>query len=630
MIYVAPKSLVARAIRRLRGRQIHPLFAGYLHLQERAAHLGRPEDLQPDFSGFYKRYFYVPDHPIGTPYIKPFTDKPANVRNLWLNKNVAGSYAPSSLREDQPFRRVVQIDADGRYSLRPNHARLARKHLLYDQAVSAVDLAIFLYRDYGLTGTEIVAASFVDVFVERFGYADKLKDRPPNEFDALYEAEDEELSRPLEVASDFDVLRVDGPGLPRMTVEPVRLLKAADLLAEPRVEGTGDPALRAMRVRGLLSFGERADFEFGRLNLLVGPNGSGKSNVIDCIRLLSAAPRDIQLPFANGGFETWLHNGLDRTNAFAEIHVEASVAGLAEVVSHELRLGPPLRSRAQLEERVAGGPNGDEGGTDFFVGGYRSGGTIFPAGAGRRRREHQLGPEYDPQRSILSQIRDVGQYPEITRLAILYSNIRIYSEWTFGRNSKLREAAPTGRSDSRLSESMDDLPVALNALERTPSHQRIIELLPELKETYRDYVTRLLFGRIGLELIEAPYEVTVPATRLSDGTLRFLALAAILLQPDPPPIVCIEEPELGLHPDMIRMVARMMAEASPKTQLIVTTHSEHLLAALQDDFDVVFAFGAGVTGSTVRRFDRKHFEKWRQDHSLGELWTSGEIGGNRW
>src|SRR5438552_6205001 len=100
---------------------------------------------------------------------------------------------------------------------------------------------------------------------------------------------------------------------------------------------------------------------------------------------------------------------------------------------------------------------------------------------------------------------------------------------------------------------MDDLPVALNLLEQTAAHERILKLLPELKETYRDYITRILFGRVRLELIETPFEATVPADRLSDGTLSFLALAAILLQTDPSTVISIEEPEIGTHPDMIRM-----------------------------------------------------------------------------
>ncbi len=85
-----------------------------------------------------------------------------------------------------------------------------------------------------------------------------------------------------------------------------------------------------------------------------------------------------------------------------------------------------------------------------------------------------------------------------------------------------------------------------------------------------------------------------------------------------------------MHPDMIRMVAKMIIEAATKTQLIVSTHSEHLLSAMQDDFNVLFAFDNGLSGLVVRRFTREEYKDWQEEHTLGELWTSGELGGNRW
>lgn len=420
---------------------------------------------------------------------------------------------------------------------------------------------------------------------------------------------------------------------PKRTRDPVRLLTAEDLLSpEATPSGSERQApLQELLIEGLLSFGEETHFEFGQLNILVGPNGSGKSNLIDCVRVFRYAPFDIQEAFKDSGFEDWLYKGADKQSGLAFLQVTVKVPELPGRIRHQVRLGPPLNSRAPLEEVVSGTGAENEQADPYFVGSHRSGATLSVPGAGKRRRKRELGGnEYDPLRSILSQIRDIGQYPEITRLASLYANFRIYSEWTFGRNSNLREATPTGRSDATLSESMGDLALALNGLEKTAAHEKIRVLLHELKETYHDYVTRILFGRVGLELVEAPFELPLPAKRLSDGTLRFLALAAILLQPDPPPLICLEEPELGMHPDMIRMVAGMIVDASTKTQLIVTTHSEHLLSALQDDFDALFAFDAGVVGSVVRRFSREEYEGWRQEHTLGELWTSGELGGNRW
>lgn len=92
----------------------------------------------------------------------------------------------------------------------------------------------------------------------------------------------------------------------------------------------------------------------------------------------------------------------------------------------------------------------------------------------------------------------------------------------FGRNSNLRESTPIGRSDTTLSESMDDLALVLNGLTGATAHEKIRVLLQELKETYADYVTRIVFGRVGLELVEKPFDrLPLPAKRLSDGTLRW-------------------------------------------------------------------------------------------------------------
>jgi len=123
---------------------------------------------------------------------------------------------------------------------------------------------------------------------------------------------------------------------------------------------------------------------------------------------------------------------------------------------------------------------------------------------------------------------------------------------------------------------------------------------------------------------------SIPAYRLSDGTLRWLALLAILLNPTPAPVTCIEEPELGLHPDAIHILADLLVEASTRTQLIVTTHSDALLDAFTETPEVVCVCEK-VEGSTViKRLDKERLKVWLAEYSLGHLWMSGEIGGNRW
>lgn len=638
MITVLRKPIVARSLERLRQRKIHPLFAGYLHLQRLAKSTGRLKKLTPDFVAFFKEFFFVKDHPIGTPYIKPFTNQRASDKNLWLNENVAGSYAPSSLRPGQPFGKVVQVDQDKTYTLPHDHPKRALKYLLNGEPISAPDLSAFLFRDFGLLEDNPTTDDLLDVFAVEFGYANGPGAPRGDGFCELYgrklaetwEVDPFETMSPEGAEADSEAAS-EGNDRPAKTVGRVRTLTAQDLQATEVKLLKDGPPLERVQIEGLLSFGGKTLFEFGRLNLLVGPNGSGKSNLIDCLRIIAATPVDLQSVFAKSGFESWLYNGLEKQSGSATLRVTVSIGGLENRICHELRLGPPSLSRAQIEEHITSDRTTPETRTPYFVGSYRSAAVLSVATGGKRRRERVLSTrDYNSFQSILSQIRDVDQYPEITRLSRLYSGFRIYSEWSFGRASRLREAAPAGRSDARLSESMDDLPVALNAMEQTAAHERVRELLRELKGSYRDYVTRILFGRVGLELVEVPFDTPIPANRLSDGTLRFLALAAILLQPDPPPVICLEEPELGMHPDMIRMVARMIAEAAARVQLIVTTHSEDLLTALQDDFDALFTFDASPKGSVVQRLSRQDFRAWRADHALGEIWSSGEIGGVRY
>ena len=120
----------------------------------------------------------------------------------------------------------------------------------------------------------------------------------------------------------------------------------------------------------------------------------------------------------------------------------------------------------------------------------------------------------------------------------------------------------------------------------------------------------------------------IPATRLSDGTLRFLSLLTILCHPTPPPLVCIEDPELGLHPDVLPIVAELMIDASQRTQLIVTTHSDILVSALSSVPECIIVCEKDDRGTRLRRLEPVRLQEWLEKYSLGELWRMGETGGN--
>lgn len=412
-----------------------------------------------------------------------------------------------------------------------------------------------------------------------------------------------------------------------MTSNKVRSLKSSDILLDDVANVLkGMAMVKSISIDNLLSFGDITEFQLGKLNILVGPNGSGKSNLIDCIRLLRNSSLDIQSTFLESSISNWIYKGNNKSTSLISIIFE----GISQdfFVKHDISLTPSPQFNALLEERVTSFESAEN--TEYFVGSYRTNASLIHSTTAGRRRSRDLGNNYDSSQSILSQVRDMEQYPEITRLSNFYSSLRIYSDWTFGRRSNLRNPSNIHSSTNSLSESMDNLALVLSQSINSETHERIRGLLYELKESYLDYNSTISFGRVGLEIIESSLNSNVPAQRLSDGTLRFLALAAILLQSSPPPLICLEEPELGMHPDMIRIVGKMIIDASEKTQIIVSTHSDILISSLQYNFDKLFAFDSGSEGTQIRSFSRSEYESWSFSNDLGDLWTSGELGGNRW
>ena len=120
------------------------------------------------------------------------------------------------------------------------------------------------------------------------------------------------------------------------------------------------------------------------------------------------------------------------------------------------------------------------------------------------------------------------------------------------------------------------------------------------------------------------------ASRLSDGTLRYLCLLAILCDPDPPSLICIEEPELGLHPDMLPKIADLLVAASERTQLIVTTHSDMLVGAMTEQPESVVVMEKHDGKTQVKRLEANdELQEYLKSYRLGELWLRGLVGGTR-
>ncbi|HYU31315.1 MAG TPA: AAA family ATPase [Thermoanaerobaculia bacterium] len=393
------------------------------------------------------------------------------------------------------------------------------------------------------------------------------------------------------------------------------------------------PLLKSITLEGFLSFGpEAVTIPLTPLNVLIGPNGSGKSNLVESLSVLRAVPKDLPLPIRQGGgVKDWLWREGHAVAAAARLEVlftEGKVASSRPgkpAVRYRLVFGTEGGSFIVLDERVEN-EKPERGQKPYFYFGYESGRPML--NVQHERRELQRA-DIDPTQSILSQRRDPEAYPELTRLADLLRRILIFRSWQFGPDSSVRRSCRADVRTDTLSESFDNLPARLAVLMGMPAvKRRLIELLHELAPGFDDLVVVPEGGALQLYLTEGSR--SVPAHRLSDGTLRYLCLLAILLDTDPPPLVVIEEPELGLHPDVLPTLRDLMVAASEKTQLIVTTHSTQMVDAMTDYADSVLVCEKKDGPTVVTRLTQEEVDRWREHGSLGSLWMSGHLGGTRW
>jgi len=168
---------------------IHRLFPGYLCLRQEAGRENRLDDLDFNYNEFFDQYFEMRSGK--KPYLVPFTVDDFEETELWFNKNVAGTYAPSSLRTTTPLLKVGEFEKDGRKSywkLFDNHAELAKEHLSSGEKVPVEPLAAFLFRDYGFEVENPSADTLVQAFCEEFVY-----DRSDSDFTDLYSTGDTDI-----------------------------------------------------------------------------------------------------------------------------------------------------------------------------------------------------------------------------------------------------------------------------------------------------------------------------------------------------------------------------------------------------------------------------------------------------
>lgn len=350
--------------------------------------------------------------------------------------------------------------------------------------------------------------------------------------------------------------------------------------------------LDTLTVRGYKSIKELDGFKFRSLNVLIGANGAGKSNLLSLFRLLNAiADSNLQVYIQKqGGPDALLFGGRKRTP-----EVEA----------------------------------------EFYFGenGYRV--TLTPTSDNRlifQREETYFSKHFTPTKSLGSAHQETklrGTKTSARVLTVLQS-WRMYHFHDTSDEAKVKQKHPSN-DNLRLKPDAANLAAFLARLHREfpGEYKRIVETIRLAAPYFGDFVTRdPLPQTVELEWTErgdpdTPYRAHV----LSDGTLRFICLTTLLLQPLAlrPDTILIDEPELGLHPYAINRLAEMLKQASADKQVVVSTQSVELLNNFAPEDVIVADREDGA--STFRRLDADELRDWLEDYTLGELWKKNILGG---
>lgn len=334
------------------------------------------------------------------------------------------------------------------------------------------------------------------------------------------------------------------------------------------------------------------------LNVLVGPNGAGKSNFVSALGLLgSIMNQTLQLTVARaGGASTLLHGG-PKVTEHLSVHVYFGSN------QYEVSLVPGAADDLIFEREICyfQGPRHDRPYNVFVGSGYRE--------------------------SNISQVAQTEQIAEYCLEAM--TSWKVFHFHDTSPQAGAKQKQQVGDNHALRPDASNLAPFLFALRESHPDHyRRIVDSIRLVAPFFQDF--KLAPDRINPEVIRLEWRQVgsdsyFSGHALSDGTLRFICLSVLLLQPEPPSVIVIDEPELGLHPFAITQLADMFRAVSLQRQLIVSTQSVTLLNQVDAEDVVVAEQREG--SSRFERLDLDSLQQWLSEYSVGELWEKNLIGG---
>jgi len=354
--------------------------------------------------------------------------------------------------------------------------------------------------------------------------------------------------------------------------------------------------LKEIRIEGFTSI-RSATVRLGRLNVLVGANGAGKSNFVQALGLLGRIVADQLTLFTN---------------------LQGGASALLNTSGGEREIRLRLNADPDVYEAVLVSAANDE--------------LIF-----KQEIVDSLASDSHP--TIRQGQRETGLHEEAERnpdgvaafVVGLLNGCRVYHFHDTTLDAPVKQFVPTA-DNLTLRNDAGNLAAVLLGLKNSDkavngaAYRRIVSAIQQVAPFFRDFVLAPENNdRIRLRWSQKDTDAVFSANQMSDGTLRFVCLATMLLQPELPSLVVLDEPELGLHPFAIVQLAGLLRQASTRSQVLIATQSVTLMNQFEIGDLIVVERRNGA--SVFSRPDPKRLEAWLDEYSLGELWEKNLIGG---
>jgi predicted ATPase len=349
---------------------------------------------------------------------------------------------------------------------------------------------------------------------------------------------------------------------------------------------------------------ESARVELGAINILVGANGSGKSNFIRVLELLGRiSDQNLALYVERSGGASML------VRQPATSGMKIIVEGDGFTYLARLEATPDDRLIFAMEGWLANEPE-----------------MLRGAGTVEGRRESLL-PDMLSGAQANNEPPNQHNLDHVHRVLEMLNGCRVFHFHDTSKTSAVKQPGPTA-DNLQLAADAGNLAAMLLALQESDrvTYRRIVRAVQQVAPFFKDFVLKEeSTDRIRLRWRQADSDTVFSAHQMSDGTLRFICLATLLLQPNPPQLVVLDEPELGLHPYAISQLAGMLKAAAVEHQVVIATQSVTLMDQFALDDLIVVERERGR--SMFHRPDPERLREWLDEYSLGELWQKNLIGG---